>query len=116
MFYMVILFGFTLLLRATSSAGIAGIMHLLFLKLFWRDKRKIILMFLCLVSGIMLFWASGLASQYMGALSSKANGFLARYSNETSIYDGNYQVLESFPMGIGFTVWHPHVNLYFADY
>ena len=115
LFYMVMLFGFTLLLRATSSAGIAGIMLLLFLKLFWKDKRKIIIIFLCLAVGMMLFFASGLASQYMSAFSSKANGFLARYSNETSIYEGNYSMLESFPMGIGFTVGHPQLNLYFAD-
>ncbi len=115
LFYMAALFGFTLLLRATSSAGIAGIMLLLFLKLFWKDKRKIILIFLCLAAGMMVFWASGLGSQYIGAVSSKANGFLARYSSETSIYDGNYRLLESFPMGIGFTVGHPQLNLYFAD-
>ena len=115
LFYMVMLFGFTLLLKSTSSAGIAGIMLLLFLRLFWKDKRKVMLILLGVAVGMMLFLASGLASQYVSAFSSKANGFLGRYSNETDIYDGNYRIMESFPMGIGFTVGQPELNLYFAD-
>lgn len=114
-FYMLMLLIYTLLLRSSSSLGIAAVMCLFLYNLFRKDKKKNLLFFCCVCFGIVLFIYSGLSSRYVDAVSSKANGFIARYSSETTLYNGNYQILKKFPLGIGFTIGEKELNIYFGD-
>lgn len=113
--YMLALLVFTLLLRASSSAGIACVMILFLANLFVNSKKRFLLFIIlvCICAGII--WNSGLLSAYIGAFSSKSNGFFARYSSETNLYAGNYQILKELLLGIGFTIGSSDLNIYFGD-
>lgn len=113
--YMVALMGFTLLLRSSASAGLACVMVLFFASLFVNSKKRFLVFGMIGCIFLILLWQSGLLTAYMGAFSSKANGFFARYSSDTNIYAGNYAILKELLLGVGFTIGEPELNLYFAD-
>lgn len=116
--YLIYLFNimlFTLLLRSSASAGILAVMGLFVVKLFLTDKRKLIFLFLC--AGIVLVLLNGTSvyTDYIASFSSEVNGFGIRYSSASDLYRGNYAILKKFPLGIGFHIGKPILNIYFGD-
>jgi len=113
--YMLSLYMFTLLLKSSSGIGIFGIMTLFICSLFINRLDKLLLTVVCISTMLLCIFQTSIGVEYITSLTSKANGFIARYSSESSLYEGNFNILNRFPMGIGFQIGKPDLGLYFAD-
>lgn len=113
--YMVCIWLFTMLLKTTSGIGVFCFMALFILRIVMQDKKKIFSLMIWGCLALLFLKQPSFLNDYTASLTSKANGFSARYASESNLYEGNWSILKRFPLGIGVHIGRPELNIYFAD-
>lgn len=114
--YQSIIYLFLILLLRCSTSFMFLIYAMCVVLYLNRKSYKIFALFLLMFVVCILFINSEIFELYKDMLGSQANGIIPRYiEGFTSLYRGNYEVLMSNLLGIGFSVGDSSTGLYYAD-
>lgn len=113
--YMIVIFGFTLLLTSTTSFGYSLIMLSLFFLIIKKNRILMIIYLLLLLITFGFLINSALSEKYIEMLFSPTNGFIPRYIGNETIFANNIEILNNNILGIGFTIPRGTEQAYFGD-